>query len=119
MDAIRIKPELAATAGQWEYLRCQGSVNLPSPGMRGNITLECAACGNANLRFTHIRENINDEHQICVGIECARVLLGPDGWEIPGVAENEVKRKERWRIHLKRPGRCTTDIQDLINRGKL
>ena len=75
------------------------------------------ACSNTNLRFFHTLEHREGHNQIEVGIECARVLM--QGSEIPSLAENETKRKERWRIHYRRPGRCTTTIDNLIERGKL
>jgi hypothetical protein len=84
-----------------------------------SFTYECGACGNTYLRFIHTLESVTDKRQIDVGIECARALLSPEEWEIPGLAENEVKRKERWRIYYRRPGRCTADINDLANRGVL
>jgi len=118
MDGIRIKPELAATVGEWLYLDCHCMVDM---GGRGgcHMVYECDACGNKNLRFIHALENCESQQRIDVGIECARALLGPDEWEIPVLAEDEVKRKERWRIHYRKPGRCTADIQNLIERGKL
>jgi hypothetical protein len=42
-----------------------------------------------------------------------------EGSEIPALAENETKRKEQWRIHYRRPGRCTTDVENLRERGKI
>ncbi len=116
-DGTRLEPELAATVGQWLYLDCHCIVDMG--GRAGcHFIYECDACGNKNLRFIHTLENEQDRRFIQVGIECARVLLG-DEWEIPGLAENEVKRKERWRVHYRKPGRCSADIQDLMNRGKL
>ena len=83
-----------------------------------SFTYECTACGNTNLRFIHTLENQEDKRQIAVGIECARILL--EGSEIPALAENETKRKERWRREKYRtPGRCSTTIDDLFERGKL
>ena len=114
---MRLNGALAATVGEWEYVRCHCLVKFGPSG--AHITNECDACSNRNLRFIHTLENVEDHRLIWVGIECARVLLGPDDWEIPGLAENEVKRKERWRVHYRKPGRCTADIQDLMNRGKL
>jgi hypothetical protein len=82
--------------------------------------MSCDACGNKNLRFIHTLENCEDNRVIDVGIECARVLLGVDEWELPALAENETKRKERWRREkFNRPGRCITTIEDLMNRGEL
>jgi len=88
---------------------------------RGGIVFpyECAACGNHNLRFIHTLEHLDDGRQIDVGIECARVLVSPEDSELPKLAENETKRKERWRKVYRRPGRCSTGVTDLENRGKL
>lgn len=119
MERNRVKPELAATAGQWLYVDCNTIVKFPG---RGGVTvrgLDCYACGNSNLRFFHTLKHQEDGRFITVGIECARVLLGPDDWEIPALAENEVKRKEGWRVYYSKPGRCTANLQDLMNRGKL
>lgn len=102
--------------GQWEYVHCHCLV-MTSSSLTG-LTYECAACGNTSLRFIHTLENVEDHRQIQVGIECARVLI--EDWEIPALAENETKRKERWRREkYRRPGRCYTTIDDLIERGKL
>lgn len=119
MNENRMKPALAATIGQWIYVDCNTIVKFPGGGGVTVRGMDCEACGNANLRFFHSLEHEEDGRLITVGIECARVLLGPDDWEIPALAENEVKRKERWRVHYRRPGRCTANIEDLINRGKL
>ena len=103
--------------GQWEYLSCYCLVRIAC-GLVVDITHECAACGSTNLRFFHTLENVDDHRQIEVGIECARALI--EDWEIPALAENETKRKERWRREVYRtPGRCVTTIDDLIERGKL
>jgi hypothetical protein len=65
-------------------------------------------------------ENMDTEQQIQVGIECAALLVSPDDSHIPRLAENEVRRKERWRREVyHKPGRCTTTVEDLENRGKL
>jgi hypothetical protein len=117
LAGTRVKPDLSATVGQWDYICCHCIVKWTNGGV--SVTYECAACGNTNLRFIHTLEHLENQRQISVGIECARVLLGPDDWEIPGLAENEVKRKERWRIHYRKPGRCSTTVDDLIERGKL
>jgi hypothetical protein len=111
----RIKPDLASTVGQWEYVYCWCIVNLGQSGVF--IGRECNACGNTNFRFMHVLENNESRRHIIVGIDCAGVLMG--GSEIPVLAENETKRKESWRVHYRRPGRCSTDIDDLIRRGKL
>jgi len=62
-------------------------------------------------------EHVEDKRQMQVGIECARILMDSD---VPRLAENETKRKERWRreVYLK-PGRCWTTIEDLKDEGKL
>ena len=117
-QGTRLKPELAATVGQWGYLCCECDVIIGS-GVSVSITRDCEACGNTNLRFYHTLENIHDHRLIEVGVECARALLSPDEWEIPGLAENEVKRKERWRIHYRKQGRCYASIEDLEKRGVL
>jgi hypothetical protein len=106
IERTRIKPELAATVGQWEYVCCHCLVDFGSASLIVQITHECEACGNTNLRFFHTLENLEDKKLIEVGIECARALLGPEEWKIPGLAENEVKRKEGWRIHYNKPGWC-------------
>jgi len=80
---------------------------------------ECAACCNTNLRFVHVLEHEDDGRQIEVGIECARTLLDPSDYEIPSLAENETKRKERWRIRYNNPGRCVTTVAHLDEKGKL
>lgn len=113
----RIRPELEATAGQWLYLSCSCYVRLPST-IRVVITWECEACGNTNLVFIHTLEHEQTEKQIQVGIECARILA--DDREVPQLAENETKRKERWRRERYRtPGRCVTTLDDLEARGKI
>jgi hypothetical protein len=117
-NRIPLRPQLAATAGKWVYLCCHCFVRVTA-GIVSKLNEECAACGNTNLRFIHTLENIDDHRQVEVGIECARALIGPEDCEIPRLAENEVKRKERWRIHYRRPGRCVATINDLENRGGL
>ena len=113
----RIQPELEATAGQWRYISCDCYVRLPS-AIRVVITQECEACGNTNLVFIHTLEHEQTEKQIQVGIECARILAGD--WEVPQLAENETKRKERWRRErYGTPGRCVTTVQNLIDKGKI
>lgn len=118
-EGRRLKPELAATAGCWLYVSCHALVKFP--GREGVIVtgLDCEACGNTNLRFFHTLEHEETNQQISVGIECAQMLLDTSDWEIPRLAENEVKRKERWRVHYRRPGRCSVDIDDLMKRNKL
>ena len=102
--------------GQWEYVCCYCIVKIAS-GVTTDITYECALCHNTSLRFIHVLENLADGTQIVVGIDCARQLTGD--FELPALAENETKRKEKWRIFYRKPGRCVTTIDDLKNRGKL
>ena len=116
VQQTRLKPEFGSTIGHWEYLSCSCIVKLGEGGIIG-FKHECHACGNTNLRFIHTLEHCEDHRQICVGIECARALM--DDWETPQVAENELKRKERWRIHYKKPGRCSVTFDELIEKGKL
>ena len=113
---IQTHPPLAATVGQWEYVCCYCTVKIAS-GVSTSISHECALCNNTNLRFIHVLENLRDERQIEVGVECAGVLM--DDHELPALAENETKRKEKWRIYYGKPGRCVTTIDDLVERGKL
>jgi hypothetical protein len=116
IEGTRLNPELEATVGQWEYVSCHCLVKLGRGGV--SFTYECAACGNTNLRFIHTLEHTEDKRLIMVGIECACVLI--DDYEVPRLAENETKRKERWRREVYRtPGRCVTTVEDLENRGKL
>lgn len=112
-EGMSLSTEL--TPGQWEYICCSCVVKMGRS--RVFITYQCQFCGNTNLRFIHTLEHSENKRQISVGLECARVLM--DGSEIPRLAENETKRKERWRIHYRKPGTCVTGIEDLIKRGKL
>jgi hypothetical protein len=114
-QGTRVKPDLAATAGQWDYVCCHCLVRWGTGGV--SFTYKCGACGNTNLRYIHTLEHVEDGRQINAGIECARVLM--EDYEVPSLAENETKRKERWRIKYRKPGRCSTTIDDLLNRGKL
>lgn len=111
----RVKPELAATAGQWEYVCCYCVVQLRS-GVT-NSGPECDACGNCNLRFVHVVQSNTDHRQILVGLDCASLLT--EDYETPRLAENETKRKEGWRVHYRNPGRVVTTVHDLIEKGKL
>src|SRR5690242_20020080 len=111
-----MKPELEKTIGDWSYVRCEVWVHT-GKGVSVDITKECQACGNTNLRFEHILEHEEDKRVISVGIECAGDLL--EDWEIPRLAENETRRKERWRIHYSRPGLCFTTYADLEEKGKV
>jgi len=88
-------------------------------GVTSSFFYQCAACNNTNLRFIHVLEHPETKEQIQVGIECARILVCPEDSHLPRLAENETKRKERWRQHYGTRGRCFTDEQDLIERGKL
>jgi hypothetical protein len=67
------------------------------------------------------RRKIRPNATTLIGLEQlrARALLSAAEWEIPDLAENEVKRKEGWRIHYKKPGRCTVNTSDLMSRGVL
>lgn len=48
----------------------------------------------------------------------AHLLMKGSG--VPALAGDETKRKERWlRKKYRTPGRCSTTIDDLIERGKL
>lgn len=115
-----LNSELLATAGQWAYVCCFCIVEIITGTGVHTTGPECAACSNTNLRFVHVLEHEEDEgRQIEVGIECARTLVDPSDSAIPRLAENETKRKERWRVHYRTPGRCVTTIADLEKRGKL
>jgi hypothetical protein len=122
--------QLLKTAGDWLYVSCQCLVELKPAGVirtqEGGI---CQLCGNNNVRFVHTLEYLPDIDQqkpdpevrrIEVGIDCARELVGLEDYEIPGLAENQTKRKERWRrVKFHRPGRCVTTVEDLEMKGKL
>lgn len=111
--------EFETTAGQWNYVCCYCIVKINTGSGVSATGPECAVCHNTNLRFVHILEHEKDGRQIQVGIECARTLLDASDYEIPALAENECKRKERWRIHYSNPGRCVTTVDDLLEKGKL
>jgi hypothetical protein len=113
----RVTPELAATAGEWEYICCYCMVELHTGSGVHTSGPECAACGNQNLRFIHVLQNDKDHRQIMVGLDCAGFLT--EDYDTPGLAENETKRKEHWRIYYRTPGRCVTTVHDLIEKGKL
>ena len=116
MSQSRVLSELVATVGQWEYVNCHCIVKFE--GRSGVfITYRCEACGNTNLRFIHTLEHTGDGRLIDLGLDCAVILL--DDWDIPHLAENETKRKEKWRRHYRNPGRCITTVDDLIEKGKL
>jgi hypothetical protein len=105
------------TPGEWRYLSCECLITI-GQNILVLITYECQQCGNTNLRFIHTLEHLEDKRQIRVGIECAGDLI--EDYELPRLAENETKRKERWRREKYRtPGRCVTTIDNLIERGKL
>jgi Zn-finger nucleic acid-binding protein len=87
MRGSRIRPEMAATIGQWVYVWCECHVRIASA-----IT-------------------------VAFKYQCAGVLL--DDFELPRLAENEVKRKERWRQHYRKPGRCIAGLLELESRGKI
>jgi hypothetical protein len=107
---------MAATIGKWVYVWCECHVRIAS-AITVVITYQCAACDNSNLRFIHVLECLETKEQIWVGIECAGVLLGD--FDLPRLAENEVKRKERWRQHYRKPGRCIAGLLELESRGKV
>jgi hypothetical protein len=116
----RVRLELAATVGRWAYFSCECFVQVDGGGVQAIFSYECAACGNTNLRFIHTLEHMDIGEQIAVGIECASLLVSPDDCDLPRLAENETKRKERWRREkYNKPGRCVTTVEDLENRGKL
>jgi hypothetical protein len=54
-ERTRIKPELAATIGEWDYVCCHCIVKT---GSGVSISYECDACGNTNLRFIHTLEHL-------------------------------------------------------------
>jgi len=112
----RMKPEMEATVGQWEYIHC--SCMIEGPGF-ADFPVKCQACGFPTVRYTHTLKNQNSGRELYVGVDCATILVG--GFDdIPTLAENETKRKERWRRdRFDRPGVCKTTIDDLIERGKL
>lgn len=112
-----MRADLETTAGQWDYVCCECQIVLSTGfGVTTSTFEQCAACGNTNLRFIHVLEHPETKKQIFVGIECARVLTGDR--ELPQQAENETKRKEKWRLHYGTPGRCFTTEENLIDRGK-
>lgn len=114
----KTEPRLKAgfVPGEWGYICCECDVHVGPIFV--SLTYQCEACNNTNLRFTHTLEHTSTKRQIQVGIECARVLM--DDYDLPTLAENETKRKERWRRDkCRKPGRCYTTIADLIERGKL
>lgn len=114
-EVATTKAQLLATAGEWEYVSCHCIVKLGTGGVV--MSYECEACGNGTLRFIHTLEHVETEKTIWVGLDCARTLM--EGSDIPLLAENETKRKERWRVVYRKPGRCITTVRDLENRGKL
>ena len=119
--------QLLKTAGAWLYVSCSCRVECGTPG--ATLTSDggvCQLCGNNNVVFVHTLEYIPDAEagkryarQIGVGIDCARLLVDADSEHIPALAENETKRKKKWRLHYRRPGRCSTTVDDLDARGKL
>jgi hypothetical protein len=112
--------ELLATAGEWLYASCHTIVKTRRTGVtRTSDGGVCALCGNSNVRFIHTLNHGEDDRSVQVGIDCAAELLDASDDYLPRVAENEVKRKEKWRIHYGTPGRCITTVDDLIERGKI
>src|ERR1051326_1160569 len=103
-----IGPATDLINGDWRYRCCSCFVKISSQQVE--ITYQCRCCGNTNLRFIHTLENVMDGTQIVVGIDCAIRLL--NGCDIPQIAENEVRRKERWRREkYKTPGRCSVELE--------
>jgi len=115
------KSELSDTAGQWFYVCCFCTVAIyTGSGVSSSAEPECDFCHNTNSRFVHVLEHEESGKQIQLGIDCARKLVDPSDSEIPTLAENETKRKERWRREkYHTPGRCVTTMDDLKRRGKL
>jgi hypothetical protein len=114
----RMKQELEKTRGQWIFDRCEVMVHMET-AITVDISRQCEACGNCNLRFEHILEHEDGGRFICVGIKCARMLLDKLDRHLPRLAENETARKARWRIHYGKPGRCFTTYADLEEKGKV
>ena len=112
----RMQPDMEATAGQWIYFGCECHVRL-STSLNVLFNYRCAACGNTNLRFVHTLEHRETKVQISVGLECAGILT--DDFELPRVAEQEVRRKEAWRQHYKKTGRCYVTVEELEVKGKI
>lgn len=112
----RIKPELEPTLGAWGWIQCECAVHTAA-SLEVQLTYQCGACGNSNLRFIHTVVNPETNKVLQVGIECAGFLTGD--FEIARIGENEVQRKERWRKYYERPGKCYVTVADLKNRGKL
>jgi hypothetical protein len=119
IKGTRVKEEFAATVGRWIYMSCSCFVLMESPTMDVSVLKrECDACGNTNLRFEHTLQSMDDKRQIRVGLQCACFLM--DESTIPTLAENETKRKESWRRDVfNRPGRCSTTVDDLREKGLL
>jgi hypothetical protein len=120
--------KLLATAGDWLYVSCRVMVELKSTGgtthtQDGGV---CQLCGNNNVKFIHTLEYLpdvdaesKDVRRVEVGLDCAQILVGREDAHIPQSAENETHRKRKWRVHYRRPGTCTTTLDDLDTRGKL
>jgi hypothetical protein len=115
-----IRAEIAETAGRWAYICCECIVKIHTGGgVTCSAVPECMACGNTNMRYEHTLENMDDGRQIQVGIDCARALVASEDADLPRLAENETKRKERWRVRYRNAGRCVTSVLHLEERGKL
>lgn len=109
-------PEMAATVGRWRFLVCEVFVTIGPPSIPVRIVNQCFACSNENLRFLHTLEHRETKQQIQVGVECACILTDSD---IPHLAESEAQRKEHWRVHYRKPGRCYVTLADLEARGRV
>jgi len=115
-----IRAEFAATAGRWAYICCECIVKIHTGGgVTCSAGPECMACGNTNMRYEHTLENMDDGRKIQVGIHRAGALVTPEDANLPRLAENETKRKERWRVRYCNPGRCVTSVLHLEERRKL
>ena len=66
--------------------------------------------------FIHTAENMETGETFFVGQDCATALVSAEEHELPRLAENEVKRKERWRVFYKKPGRCIVTTENLDGR---
>lgn len=123
--------QLLSTAGDWLYVSCRVMVMLKTRGGGSTHTQEggiCQLCGNNNVQFIHTLEYLpdidagkpDDEVQrVDVGLDCAQILAGADDEYVPVRAENETRRKRKWRLHYRRPGMCITTPEDLVGRGRL
>jgi hypothetical protein len=101
---------------RWSWLWEERGDKWKRKTMLASLGRICAACGNNNLRFNHVLEHREDKRQIWVGICCATTLMEES--DIPYLCETEVKRKEHWRIHYNKPGRCRATPDDVEARAR-